>query len=168
MKKFVFIVLTIIFIGLLIFSYSYFQKMYLPSSSSGEKIDLVENQEKNNEVTDNTLIEKNEVIEATQTVTNLTSSNFDESISQGVVLVDFYADWCGPCQMLSPIIDEIANEMTDIKFYRVDTDVEEQLSTRYRIMYLPTLVIFKDGEKVDESIGLISKEELIDFINNNK
>lgn len=168
MKKFVFIVLTIIFIGLLIFSYSYFQKMNLPSSSSDAKIDFVENQEKNNEVTDNTLIEKNEVIEATQTVTNITSSNFDESISQGVVLVDFYADWCGPCQMLSPIIDEIANEMTDIKFYRVDTDVEEQLSTRYRIMYLPTLVIFKDGEKVDESIGLISKEELIDFINNNK
>ena len=168
MKKFVFIVLTIIFIGLLIFSYSYFQKMNLPSSSSGEKIDFVENQEKNNEVTDNTLIEKNEMIEATQTVTNLTSSNFDESISQGVVLVDFYADWCGPCQMLSPIIDEIANEMTDIKFYRVDTDVEEQLSTRYRIMYFPTLVIFKDGEKVDESIGLISKDELINFINNNK
>ena len=83
------------------------------------------------------------------------------------VLIDFYADWCGPCRMLSPIVEEVAgdsNYSKNFAFYKVDVDYEQQLSTNYSVQYLPTLVIFKDGKEVTRSVGFLEKEQLIQFI----
>ncbi len=87
--------------------------------------------------------------------------------SKEYTYVDFYADWCGPCRMLSPIVEEVAgdsNYSKDFAFYKVNVDYEQQLSTNYSIQYLPTLVIFKDGKEVTRSVGYLEKEQLIQFI----
>lgn len=85
---------------------------------------------------------------------------FNATISQGNVLVDFYASWCGPCQRMSPIIDELAKEMTDVTFVKVDTDKFDALCKNYAIRSLPTLAFFKNGNKVHTITGARSKVEL--------
>ena len=94
--------------------------------------------------------------------------DFNSEIKEGVVFVDFFANWCGPCKMLSPIIDEVSTEIKDVKFIKVDVDTSPNISQTYGIMSIPTLIIFKDGNDVAKKIGLLSKSDLIDFINNNK
>ena len=94
---------------------------------------------------------------------NLTDENFDDLINNELVLVDFYADWCGPCRMLSPIIDEVSNEI-DLKVIKVNVDNHEDLAKRFGIMSIPTIILFKNGEEQNKNIGLISKEELLEFI----
>ena len=79
---------------------------------------------------------------------------------KGTVLVDFNATWCGPCRMLKPIIEELANERNDIKFVGVDIDEAEGLSEKYGVYSIPCLVLFKDGQEIDRSIGLKSKDEI--------
>ena len=96
------------------------------------------------------------------------SEEFNNVIKEGVVFVDFFANWCGPCKMLSPIIDEVSNEITDIKFIKVDVDASPEIAQTYNIMSIPTLIIFKDGTPIAKQMGLIPKSALIDFINNNK
>lgn len=81
--------------------------------------------------------------------------------SKETVLVDFYADWCGPCKMLSPIMDEISKDVT---VYKVNTDDEEELSREYGIMSIPCVIAFKDGKEVNRSIGLKSKEDILSMI----
>lgn len=88
--------------------------------------------------------------------------NFDEIIKDELVIVDFYAEWCGPCRMLSPILDELKEEY---KIIRLDVDKNESLAKKYGIMSIPTLIKFKNGEEVDKHIGFIPKDELIDWIN---
>ena len=80
------------------------------------------------------------------------------------VLVDCYADWCGPCKMLSPIIDELAEEMEDYVFYKLNVDDAEEIAMEYEIMSIPTLLIFEDGELKDKLIGFKSKEELKEIL----
>ena len=78
----------------------------------------------------------------------------DEVLNQdGFVIVDFNADWCGPCQMLKPILDEIRREREDIKIVSVNVDKEEELSERFDILSIPTLIIFKDGKEINRSVG---------------
>lgn len=98
----------------------------------------------------------------------LTKENFDDAIKRNdkIVIVDFYATWCGPCKKLSPIIEEVAEENSDsIELYKVDTDKEQELAERYGIQYLPTVVYFKDGEIVKTTVGLQTKEQIEDVIN---
>ncbi len=90
---------------------------------------------------------------------------FEQFIADGTVLIDFFATWCGPCKMLSPRIDEVAEEVTNVKFGKVDIDDEVEIALRFKVQSVPTLILFKDGELVGKSIGLISKEELVEFIN---
>ena len=90
---------------------------------------------------------------------------FEQYIAEGTVLIDFFATWCGPCKMLSPRIDEVAEEVTNVKFGKVDIDDEVEIALRYKVQSVPTLILFKDGERVGKSIGLISKEELLEFVN---
>lgn len=90
-------------------------------------------------------------------------NNFDEEIANRKVLVDFYADWCGPCRMLSPILDEVVEE-EKIKLVKVNVDNHEDIAKRYGIMSIPTIILFKNGEEVNKNIGLLSKEELIEFL----
>lgn len=76
------------------------------------------------------------------------------------ILIDCYADWCGPCKMLSPVIDELASEIDSCEFYKLNVDDAEDISREYGIMSIPTILIFEKGKEIDRSIGLKSKEEL--------
>jgi thioredoxin 1 len=89
-------------------------------------------------------------------------ANFAELVlnSDVTVLVDFYADWCGPCQMVAPVLEELARETTDAKIVKVNVDRSPQLAARYGINSIPNLKVFKDGKVVDEEVGLASKARL--------
>ncbi len=95
-----------------------------------------------------------------------TSDNFDELVlkSKKSVLVDFNADWCGPCQMLKPIIEEISEE-SDTTIVSVNIDDNDLLAESYNVQSIPCLVVFKDGKEVKRSVGLISKDEIEGLIN---
>ena len=94
--------------------------------------------------------------------TIITKDNFKAEVLdyKGTVLVDFWADWCGPCRMLSPIVDEVAAENPGIKVGKINVDEQQELSSQFGIMSIPTLLVFKDGKKINESIGLIPKEQI--------
>lgn len=95
----------------------------------------------------------------------LNSSEFDNAIASGVVLVDFYADWCGPCKMMSPIIDEIAEEMEGkVKVGKVNVDDNQQLAIKYNVMSIPTIIIYKNGMPVKSFVGLRDKNEILDSL----
>ena len=89
---------------------------------------------------------------------------FEKIIKNDKVLVDFYADWCPPCRILSPIIEEIENKKI-IKVLKVNVDELRDLAIKYQILSIPTIIIFKDGREVDRIIGLVPKDEIIKRIN---
>ena len=93
-------------------------------------------------------------------VKEMNELEFNEIIKEGKVLVDCYATWCGPCRMLSPIIDEIANEKKEYKFYKLDVDEAGNISKEYGIMSIPTLLMFEDGNLKEKLTGFRTKEEL--------
>lgn len=97
-------------------------------------------------------------------VKEILSDEFKTVINEGKVVVDFFATWCGPCKMLSPVMDEISNELSDINFYKVDVDKNEDIAREYGIMSIPTIIIFENGKVVNTLVGLRSKTELIDVI----
>lgn len=96
-------------------------------------------------------------------VLHLTKDNFDEEVfnSPIPVLVDFWATWCGPCQMIGPVIEEIGGEVTDAKICKVDVDDQPELARKYKVLSIPTLMVFKDGELVKRESGAKSKEEIL-------
>lgn len=115
-----------------------------------------------NKQTKNIMQEQN-VKEEKMSVLDVTSQNFEEEVlkSEKPVLVDFYADWCGPCKMLSPIVDEVANEKEDIKVCRINIDEEQDVAVEYGIMSIPTLVVIKNGEEAKRSVGVIGKTDIL-------
>ena len=90
-------------------------------------------------------------------VNKLTANEFKDKAMSGVVLLDFYATWCGPCKMLSPIVDELSEEMPDVKFFKVDVDEEEDLVEMFGIEAMPTLIVLRDGKVVNKSVGFKPK-----------
>ena len=99
-------------------------------------------------------------------VLHINKDNFHQEVlnSEKPVLLDFFASWCGPCRMVGPILDEIAEEREDIKVCKVDIDEQPELASRYRIMSVPTLMVLKDGNIVDQSIGAKPKHQILAMV----
>ena len=95
-------------------------------------------------------------------VTEVKKDNFEKEIIQSsqTVLVDFWASWCAPCRMLAPTVESFAEAHDDIKVCKINIDEENELAVRYKVMSIPTLVVFKNGEPVNKSVGVISAEEI--------
>lgn len=145
-KKIVYIILIIVFIGILVLANIFLKKQN-------------ENKLQESQSSENKGGEEMEVLE-------VTSKNFEQEVlkSEKTVLIDFYATWCGPCKMLSPIVEEIAEENEDIKVVKIDIDKEQDIAVEYEIMSIPTLVVIKDGQEVNRSVGVIGKSDILELV----
>ncbi len=99
-------------------------------------------------------------------VITLTKENFENEVlkSDKKVLVDFWASWCGPCRMVSPLVDEIAEERTDIKVGKINVDEQQELAIKYGVMSIPTLMVIENGEVVKKQIGAVPKDMIIEML----
>lgn len=97
---------------------------------------------------------------------NITKSNFQEEVihSDKPVLLDFWATWCGPCRMVSPVIDEIAQERADVKIGKINVDEQQELAAAFQIMSIPTLVVMKDGKVVHQAMGARPKSQILSML----
>lgn len=94
------------------------------------------------------------------------SAEFNEEIKDGVVVVDFFANWCGPCKMLAPIFEELAPEYGDkVKFIKVDVDQSPDLAMKYKVASIPTIIVMKNGEAAASNVGFIPKEQIKNLVN---
>ena len=100
-------------------------------------------------------------------IVHITEDQFDEAVlkSDFPVLVDFFATWCGPCKMMEPVLEQLSEENTNVKFVSVDTDEAERLAIKYGISSIPCMILFKNGEEADRSIGAVPKAKLAEMIN---
>ena len=96
-------------------------------------------------------------------VININNNNFQDEVmhSEKLVLLDFWASWCGPCRMVSPIVDEIAAERSDIKVCKINVDEQPELATRFGVMSIPTLVVMKNGKIINQAVGARPKAQIL-------
>lgn len=98
----------------------------------------------------------------------INNESFNDVLKDKIVFVDFFAKWCGPCKMISPIIDEISENIKDVTFIKVDVDESSELANMFGVMSIPTLLLFKEGKLVNKSVGFMSKDEIIKFIDTSR
>lgn len=99
-------------------------------------------------------------------IVNATDENFKAETGEGVVLVDFWAPWCGPCKMIAPVLEELDGELGDkMKIAKVNVDENQDTASQFGVMSIPTLIVMKDGEVVDKTVGFQPKEALADLVN---
>lgn len=99
-------------------------------------------------------------------VIELTTSNFATEVTEykGKVLVDFWASWCPPCKMLSPVVDEVAEEVTDVKVCKINVDEQPELARQFKVASIPTLIVFQEGVEANRSLGFIPKDAVMELI----
>ncbi|MEA4854763.1 MAG: thioredoxin [Christensenella sp.] len=99
-------------------------------------------------------------------IKHITEAQFDSEVmqSKGMVLVDFYADWCGPCKMLAPILEEVDSALENLKIVKINVDDAPNLAREYGVMSIPTVYLFDGGAKMGRFVGVKSKDEIIDFV----
>ena len=94
----------------------------------------------------------------------MTTTDFDKIIwRDALTFVDFFATWCGPCQMMGPVIEELSEEFTDIKFVKLNVDMEPELAAQFNVMSIPTFIRMENGKEVKKTLGAMPKDELADF-----
>ena len=145
-KKIITVVLIIAFVAILIIMNAFL------NNQNEQKINNISKSEEREE-------NKMEVLK-------VTSESFEKEVlqSEKTVLVDFYADWCGPCKMLAPIIQEIANENENIKVVKVNIDQAQDLAEKYDVMSIPTTVVIKNGQEIDRTVGYVGKETILNMV----
>ena len=99
-------------------------------------------------------------------IISVNKENFENEVlnSDKTVLIDFYADWCGPCKMLSGVVEQFANENENIKVVKISVDDEQDLAIEYGVMSIPTLVVIKNGQEANRSVGLVSKDDIFNLV----
>ena len=98
-------------------------------------------------------------------VIKVTNENFNELISrENTTLIDFYADWCGPCRMLGPVIEEIANEKKDLNVAKLNVDTLKDLANQFGVRSIPTMIVFKNGKEIKRLVGFLPKEQILERI----
>jgi thioredoxin 1 len=95
----------------------------------------------------------------------LTDKNFDETIKEGITLVDFWAEWCGPCKLLGPVLEEVSEELPNVKIAKLNVDENPEMSAKFGIRSIPTMITFKDGEMVDTISGALPKRIILNKLN---
>ena len=152
-KLILLIVMLIVVIGSAVILYERFSQNAIEAESNVTNEANVESN-----ISENNENQKSDVLD-------IELSNFETEVikSEKKVLIDFYADWCGPCQKLSPIVDKFAKEHSEIKVVRIDIDAQEDLADRYNIRSIPTLVVIENGEEINRVIGLVSEEKIIEL-----
>ena len=101
-------------------------------------------------------------------VKKISQEEFEQVKNDDIAVIDFYADWCGPCKMLAPVMDEVSEELGDsVSFYNIDVDQNMDIAQQYRIVSIPALIVLKKGEKVDMQIGFQPKDGVVEFIKKN-
>lgn len=152
------IILLAIFIALLVIIYNLTSNQAVQSNISSNMVNT------NTAVIEETATNNKE--EEEMEVMKVSKENFEKEVLQSdkKVLIDFYADWCGPCKMLSPIVAEFAKENDTIKVVKINIDENEELAVNYGVMSIPTLVVVENGETKNTSVGLISKSEIEELV----
>ena len=104
--------------------------------------------------------------ENNMSVLTITKENFQSEVieSSKPVLLDFWASWCGPCRMMSPVVDQVAEEREDIKVGKVNVDEQPELASQFQVMTIPTFLVFSEGEVVNKAIGVMSKQKVLDLL----